>query len=119
MTPHPIEQWAHLQPNRHCHRTITLWGSHVWRNPQGQYHRVDELGNQDGPALILKNGENLWYIGGLCHRLEGPAWVMSDGRERWFLDNKELTQEEWASDPRVIELHSRTQEEAESWLTRL
>lgn len=114
-----VAKWAHLRPNQHCSLTISNQGQHVWINSLGQLHRVDADGNQDGPARIWASGEEGWFLNGYRHRLGGIAMILTDGEERWYLDNVRKTQEEWASDPRVIELHSRTQEGAEEWLKRL
>lgn len=111
---------ADLKPNQHCTLEGDSYGNHFWRDHLGQYHRVDENGIQDGPALICEDRSQSWHFNGKRHRLDGPAYV--DPRNQyceWWLDGMCRSQEEWSRDPRVIEFHSRTQEGAESWLTRL
>ena len=115
----PIQKWAHLKPNQYCQLEVYPGGGHWWLNSAGMFHRVDENGVQDGPAVIWYDGTQAWFLNGKHHRLDGPAYIYLDGSQEWFLDDVPLTHQEWTQDIRVIEYHSKTQEGAESWLTRL
>lgn len=109
----------HLSPNQYCSLQIDFAGNHLWLNPDGLSHRVDESGVQDGPALIWKSGTQAWCLKGEFHRLDGPAVSDLTGTQAWYLDGIPMTQEQWASDPRVIEYHSMTQLGAEEWVKQL
>lgn len=125
----------HLKDSQHCSLSVDPDGTHSWYNntprvaPPGrdwgcQYHRVDENGIQDGPAVIQPDGHECWYFCDKIHRLDGPAMTTGDGSLSpgtglYYLDGNRLLQEQWARDPRVIEYHSRTQESAEEWLVHL
>lgn len=109
----------HLQPNQHCRLVGSRLYDHEWLNAAGKYHRVDENGIQDGPALIFHKALQVWYHNGKRNRLDGPAQVWRDGRQEWWLDGVRMTPEEWYSDPRVLAYHSRTQQGAEEWLRQL
>lgn len=113
------ESWAHLKPNKHCKVTSLLVP--CWVNAAGAYHRVDENGIQDGPSYTNQDGYQAWCLNGKYHRVDGPACVSPKypSSSEYYLDGHYLTQEQWARDPRVIEFHSRTPQEAEAWLTRL
>ena len=53
-------------------------GNKVWRNKQGQLHRLD------GPAFEHADGTKRWYQNGQLHRLDGPAIEYTDGTKRWY-----------------------------------
>jgi len=53
-------------------------GNKVWRNEQGQVHRLD------GPAVERVDGSKEWYQNGQCHRLDGPAVERADGSKEWY-----------------------------------
>lgn len=100
VNPH-AQKWAHLKPNQHCSLVVTPHVSLQWSNHQGQWHRVDESGIQDGPAVIWKDETQFWCIDGKVHRIEGPAVTYPNGGQSYYLDGEKLTQEEWCRDPRV------------------
>jgi hypothetical protein len=52
-------------------------GTQQWLDENGRLHR------DDGPALVLPNGQEEWYRHGILHREDGPAVVWPDGREAW------------------------------------
>lgn len=109
VNPH-LAKWAHLKDNQHCKLNVDRHRDHLWFNHLGEYHRVDENGIQDGPAMILQDGYQAWLLNGRLHRLEGPArinpsWGLQWGLQ-WWLDGKQLTQEGWAADPQVIRYHA-------------
>ena len=44
------------------------------------------------------NGDTLWFTAeGQLHRTDGPAIERADGARRWWVDNQELTEEEFHS----------------------
>jgi hypothetical protein len=42
------------------------------------------LHREDGPAVTLSNGTEVWYQTGLKHRVGGPAVVRKDGYQAWY-----------------------------------
>jgi hypothetical protein len=38
----------------------------------------------DRPAVILANGDQIWYENGVKHRIGGPAMVKANGKYRWY-----------------------------------
>lgn len=50
----------------------------------GVYH------NDNGPAIIFKNGDKFWYNNGKVHRIDGAAIEFEDGPKRWFYEGKEV-----------------------------
>ena len=62
----------------------------IYRNHLGEYHRIH------GPAVILVHGgRRHWYHMGQRHRADGPAIEFSNGTKYWFLNDEQLTEEEW------------------------
>jgi len=53
-------------------------GDKVWRNKQGQRHRLD------GPAIECADGTKYWYQKDQRHRLDGPAIERADGTKEWY-----------------------------------
>lgn len=92
----------------------THWGFVSCWSRHGKLHR-----DGDKPAWTKSTGEAVHFCDDRVHRVAGPAAYGGDTPDRWFLDHAELTQQEWAQDIRVVEFHSRTQEEAEEWLKRM
>jgi hypothetical protein len=41
------------------------------------------------------NGNKIWYLNGLYHRVDGPAIEHSNGDKFWYLNGVEYSQEEW------------------------
>ena len=63
--------------------TMTIESGHkVWRNKQGQLHRLD------GPAIESADGTKEWYQKGQRHRLDGPAIEYADGTKEWWIEGK-------------------------------
>lgn len=87
VNPH-IRKGIHLKPNQHCSLDIDIYGTHRWRNPSGQLHRVGEDGIQDGPVFINSDGYQFWYLNGICPRLDGPAVILTDGYQEWWVGVK-------------------------------
>lgn len=48
------------------------------------YNKHNQLHREDGPAVILPTGSELWYYNGLRHRENGPAIVWSNGYSEWI-----------------------------------
>ena len=57
-------------------------GRYVVRNRNGDYHR------DDGPALLLPNGEQHWYRNGMVHRDDGPAIILPNGNQYWYQNDR-------------------------------
>jgi hypothetical protein len=57
---------------------IEEWGTRIWRNKEGEFHRLD------GPAIEYVSGYKEWYQYGLLHRSDGPAREFVGGREEWW-----------------------------------
>jgi len=53
------------------------------------------LHREDGPAIELPDGTKQWRFNGNLHREDGPAVELPDGTKEWWLDDEELTEEEW------------------------
>lgn len=43
------------------------------------------LHREDGPAIVLFNGDKFWYFCGVLHRLDGPAIELANGQKEWFV----------------------------------
>jgi hypothetical protein len=63
-------------------RTVNRRGEVVWRNKDGEYHRID------GPAVVRDDGTIMWYKNGCYHRVGGPAITYSDGSKMWFVNGQ-------------------------------
>ena len=91
---------------------IDTFGNKEWRNVDGVLHR------EDGPAIILSSGSQLyyrhgkehridgpavewaigskeWWVNGQLHREDGPAIEWANGTNEWWLNGKEYTEEEY------------------------
>lgn len=60
----------------------------------GQYHR------EGGPTIITLNTETLkkteeWYVNGQRHREDGPAVITDRGEKYWYLNDVEMTREDF------------------------
>jgi hypothetical protein len=51
----------------------------------------------DSVRHVYDNGAQAWYINGKYHRTDGPAVIMENGDQHWFLNDRDITQEvnEW------------------------
>jgi hypothetical protein len=67
---------------------INNFGSKIWKNEKGQYHR------EDGPAIEWGNGDNSWYINGERHREDGPAVELFDGEKAYYLNGKHVEEKD-------------------------
>jgi hypothetical protein len=92
--------------------TVFLDGSKLWRNANGDLHRVDgpaviyadghkewwqncELHRDDGPAVINADGDKFWCQHGKFHRVDGPAIEYADGDKSWYQHDIYLTFDKW------------------------
>jgi hypothetical protein len=50
-----------------------------------EYRYNDRYHREEGPAITLADGSELWYLYGTLHREEGPAITLADGTELWYL----------------------------------
>ena len=62
-------------------RTVKAMGDIQYCDENGDLHR------EDGPAFIMADGTEIWFINGKIHREDGPSEVSSDGTERWIQNN--------------------------------
>ena len=72
---------------------ISNMGTKRWHNQNGQYHR------KDGPAVKWVDGSKEWWINGKSHRLDGPALEGPNGICFYFINDRELTEDEWNVHP--------------------
>lgn len=56
-------------------------GTEIWVK-KGKIHR------EDGPAVIFPTGSMVWFIKNKIHRTDGPAIVYSDGNKEWYHKGK-------------------------------
>ena len=68
--------------------TVDKLGTTQWYH-NGQKHR------EDGPAVVMANGNKEWWVNGKNHRLDGPAVVREDGNKEWWIDGVEYTESEF------------------------
>ena len=59
------------------------------------FNNAGEIHRTDGPAVIYRDGDTLWYQNGLLHRTDGPAVMLSSGIGYWFLSGCEITRAEF------------------------
>ena len=57
------------------------------------------LHNPYGPSALYSYGSKAYYINDEYHRLDGPAIMRTDGIEFYFINNIELTKEEFEMHP--------------------
>ena len=72
---------------------IDTVGNKRWYNQNGELHR------EDGPAIEYTNGDKSWYQNGKAHRLDGPALESANGTRFYFINDRELTEDEWKVHP--------------------
>lgn len=89
------EEW-YLNGERH--RTPDASGAHypayvtneaqIWY-VDGDKHRVG------GPAIVHKSGAKEWFQNGLRHRDDGPAVEQYNGKKYYYINDEELTEQEF------------------------
>lgn len=93
---------------------INISTKQSWKNRNGLLHRINgpalitsetkqwwingSLHRDDGPAVENDDGikkSKIWYINNYKHRIDGPALECSDGYREWWINNTQLTEEEY------------------------
>lgn len=94
-------------------------GDRVWYLPsKGPYH----YHNENGPAIISRNGFKSWWIDGEQHREDGPAIIDSSGSKWWFKNGKKHRTDgpavEWAGGSKEWYINGKElpSTEVERWL---
>ena len=59
------------------------------------WYRNDNYHRLDGPAIEYANGDKYWCRNGKLHRDDGPAIEYANGIKRWYIDDNNLTEEEF------------------------
>ena len=91
-----LQKYKPMNSESNC--TIDSYGTKYW------YKRgTDNLHRIDGPAIEVIDGGKFWYLNGLLHRTDGPAIECADGSKAWYLNGKQLTEEEWKKQVKLIE----------------
>lgn len=65
------------------------FGNKLCRNSFGKFHC------EDGPSVILANGDKFWQLNGMPHRLDGPAHEFVDGRKHYYINGEEYFKQDW------------------------
>ena len=60
---------------------------------------TDIVHNPYGAAIIYKNGTKIYIIENKWHRLDGPALIRSNGVDGYYINDKQLTEEEFELHP--------------------
>ena len=73
-------------------------------------HRNEKwmLHNEDGPAVIWRDGDKFWWINGQLHRLDGPAIEFSSGEKHWYLNGIRYSEERYQEELIKIKLERLT-----------
>jgi len=72
---------------------IDKHGTQRWYNKAGQFHRENDL-----PAVIWKDGTQVWYKNGKRHRDNDlPAIIGGQGYLAWY-KNGEISRSEWVDE---------------------
>lgn len=50
-----------------------------------RWYKNSKLHREEGPALILSNGQCQWFIDGIRQRKNGPSYISSLGDEHWLI----------------------------------
>lgn len=61
-----------------------------WHGSISYYNKKIKLHRDDGPALILDNGNKYYYKKGLCHRENGPAIICRNRNKYYYINDEEL-----------------------------
>ena len=60
-----------------------------------RWYKDGYLHREGGPAIIYKDGTKIWYKYGKLHREDGAAVIYPNGETEWWINNINLTKEEW------------------------
>ena len=71
-----------------------------WNNGSSHWYLHDMLHRIDGPAIelaapYLGYTVKKWSINGKWHREDGPAVEWGTGYKEWWIDNQQLTEEQF------------------------
>ena len=88
--------------NEHHPTVITPDGLKLW-------YLNNKLARRDGPSIESPDGSKYWTDGVILHRLDGPAIEHANGSKIFYLQDRELTFEQWmkhttASTAKKVEL---------------
>ncbi len=61
-------------------------GSYIDRCGDICYIKGGKRHREDGPAVILHNGDRFWYEDDSFHRLDGPAVERANGMREWYVN---------------------------------
>ncbi len=70
-------------------------GKYVSEDGTEMWYKDGLLHREDGPALIYDHGTMKWYRNGFLHREDGPAIIWNNSDEEYFINNDELTVDEF------------------------
>jgi hypothetical protein len=77
--------------------TMTETNGHKAWLLNGEIHR------EDGPAYEIEiHGYKAWYLKGKLHREDGPAIEFANRKEMWYLNGKNISEEEHASQTTLV-----------------
>lgn len=79
------------RPQSRWPRPFEEAGDTVWRDREGQKHRVD------GPAVESADGTREWWQNGELHREDGPAIERADGYKAWYQHGKHYREDDRAT----------------------
>ena len=58
--------------------------------------------NPYGPATLFQNGYKAYLIEGQWHRLDGPARIFPNGYEEYWINDEELSKEQFEKHPKRL-----------------
>ena len=58
------------------------------------YDNFSRLHREDGPAIIIDNGDKCWYFENKQHRTDGPAVIVGKSKY-YYIMGKEYSYEYW------------------------
>lgn len=64
---------------------------------RGEYHMHWAYHRKNGPAVIARNRELVWYQYGKLHRDDGPAYVGKNHTSLYFIRGNEYKKEDYES----------------------
>jgi hypothetical protein len=67
-----------------------------WKDGSTEWCYYGKLHREDGPALFdAEDSCEEWWLNGERHREDGPAVIFENGTNVWYLNDKQLSKEEW------------------------
>jgi hypothetical protein len=75
--------------NGHLHRENGP--ARVLPNGHEEWYLNNQRHRENGPAIIEPQGYEAWFLNGQRHREDGPARVWRDGHEEWWLNGQQYT----------------------------